>query len=267
MPRPYSNLAGRTFGRLTVLSDLGMIGEGRSRRRYCLCKCACGKSLSICRDALMSGNTRSCGCYRPPPKYGIALNAFPEYQSWTSMLYRCLNPKCSNYKHYGGRGITVCARWRESFAYFLMDVGPKPSPRHTIDRYPDNNGNYEPGNVRWATAREQATNTRRNVNLTINGVTRCMLDWANLAGIHWATVQQRIRRKYPLEQLLKQPGACHVAPTLECLRCGHGWPRRNLTKLPSYCPKCNSPYWDRPRRDKLTESGERFPLRAEPNPS
>jgi hypothetical protein len=85
----------------------------------------------------------------------------PEYTSWQAMKARCSNPNLSAFKYYGGRGISVCARWRDSFEEFLADMGRRPSMAHTLDRFPNNNGNYEPGNVRWATKSEQLKNRRR----------------------------------------------------------------------------------------------------------
>ena len=93
-----------------------------------------------------------------------------EYAAWRNMLTRCFNRKATKFRYYGGRGITVCARWKDSFVAFLGDVGPSPSARHSIDRHPNNDGDYEPGNVRWATPREQQTNKRPPARRVVRGV-------------------------------------------------------------------------------------------------
>ncbi len=125
----------------------------------------------------------------------------PEYISWCKMRSRCNQPSAHNYRHYGGRGIRICERW-DSFPNFLADMGPRPSPNHTLER--DNvHGAYEPGNCRWATKLEQARNVRRNHLLTVNGVTRCLSDWAAVTGIGAPTIRYRLKHGASPEQALQ----------------------------------------------------------------
>lgn len=129
-----------------------------------------------------------------------------EFHSWASMLSRCTNPKDANFYLYGERGIAVCARWLNSFENFLTDMGPRPSKSHTIDRYPDKNGNYEPGNCRWATKLEQGNNTRRNVLLEFAGKRQTIAQWAREIGIKAATIRDRVHRyNWPTELALSAP--------------------------------------------------------------
>lgn len=125
----------------------------------------------------------------------------PEYRIWRGIKTRCLNPSDHSYPGYGGRGITICDRWRDSFEDFLADVGRRPSPKHSIDRI-NNDGSYEPGNVRWATPTEQQLNKMNNAVLTLNGVTRCQSEWSALTGVSQVTISARLRRGWIVEQAL-----------------------------------------------------------------
>ena len=114
-----------------------------------------------------------------------------EYRAWASMRRRCELPSQENYHLYGGRGITVHPAWAESFAAFLRDVGPSPSPKHSLDRE-DPNGNYVPGNVRWATTKEQTNNKRNSVFIEHNGQSKTVAEWAEIVGLKYPTLWARL---------------------------------------------------------------------------
>lgn len=115
----------------------------------------------------------------------------PEYHLWKDMRQRCMNPHNGSYSYYGGRGISVAPQW-EDFFVFLADVGKRPSLLHTLDRYPNQNGNYEPGNVRWATRQQQSRNRRSTRLLTYKGVTKPMSEWAEEFGLPYFTLRSRL---------------------------------------------------------------------------
>ncbi|SRR6266446_4626968 len=116
-----------------------------------------------------------------------------EYRSWYHAKQRCLNPKDISYKNYGGRGISLWRGWIDDFKAFYDYIGPRPSPRHTLDRK-DNNGNYEPGNIRWSTRRQQGNNTRRNIFVVFNGKRVTLAQACRKAGLSYSAVYQRIRK-------------------------------------------------------------------------
>ncbi len=136
------------------------------------------------------------------PERPNAVRRMPEYKVWSSMIQRCTNPRREKFASYGGAGIKVCFRWLDSFAHFLMDVGPRPEPGMQLDRFPDQKGNYEPGNVRWATKRQQNRNKRNNVFLTHEGKTLIMSDWAQRLDLPVETIFWRIKKGLSTEQVL-----------------------------------------------------------------
>jgi hypothetical protein len=131
------------------------------------------------------------------------LSGLPEHDVWVSMWARCTKPTDKSFKNYGARGISVCARWAD-FALFLSDAGRRPSPAHSLDRIKNDLG-YEPGNVRWATRREQSLNTRRNRRLTLNGETLTLCEWADRTGLPSDTIRGRLRRGWPEDLALAAP--------------------------------------------------------------
>lgn len=128
-----------------------------------------------------------------------------EYKIWAQMIQRCTNENDRAFAYYGARGITVCREWigRDGFAAFLEHIGPRPSLAHSVDRLDSLKG-YEPGNVRWATATEQARNTRRNRIIEFNGELRCLSDWAERTGLRRETIARRLDAGWPTEAALTE---------------------------------------------------------------
>lgn len=160
---------------------------GTSRSRYCSPRCV------------------GIGTMRRQPRYhGMYLSS--EYTAWKHVLQRCLNPKCKQYEAYGGRGITVCPQWRKSFRIFLVDMGPKPNPKLTLERI-NVNGNYEPGNCKWATMKEQGNNKRSTIRIFVDGYELPLAIAATKIGINPATLYRRLRDGWDDERALTTPVA------------------------------------------------------------
>lgn len=184
------DLVGQRFGKLVVIKRAG---SDKHWKTLWECQCDCGSPpLIVVGSNLTKGNSKSCGCTKREhmSKLRATHRMFgsPEYNCWHSMLSRCRNPKDRAWHNYGGRGITVCERWLE-FENFYADMGPRPSPEHSIDRI-NNNGNYEPGNCRWATRQEQNVN-RRTTHMHEG---KTIKEWAAELNTPYRTVLARYKK-------------------------------------------------------------------------
>lgn len=181
------NISGKRFNSLTAIKDVGKTSQGVYNW---LCKCDCGKEKIIRVSKLTSNETKSCGCLLSisiksrATKHGHCGRGelSGEYETWKNLKSRCGNPNNPRYHNYGGRGIKVCERWKNSFSNFYSDMGNKPSKKHSIDRI-DTNGDYTPYNCRWATTTEQARNRTSNVYLDYKGGVVILKDVAAIEGV------------------------------------------------------------------------------------
>lgn len=201
------NLIGERYGRLVV------IGEADRRRAPCgvterrfVCRCDCGNIKTIAAQTLRSGSAKSCGCLRREmveeknTTHGKSKSKL--YRVWSSMKDRCLRNGARQFKDYGGRGISICDEWKNSFESFeKWATANGYAEGLTIERI-DNNGNYSPGNCKWIPRSEQSKNRRMNHYLTFNNSTRTIQDWANEIGINRCTLREYCK-KYGDENAVK----------------------------------------------------------------
>ena len=192
MSRKVKDLTGQRFGRWLILERAVKRGKGT---RY-ICRCDCGTVRTLYGDGLKSGNSKSCGCLRDELLIKRATHNMSKtriYNIWAGMKSRCSNQKDPNYKNYGGRGISVCPEWKESFVTFYtwtIHSGYKEGLQ--IDRI-DNNGNYEPPNGHWVTAKENSRNTRNSIILELKGERKSLPEWADDLNINPGTLYSRIK--------------------------------------------------------------------------
>lgn len=188
---------GDRFGSLTVVRLVR--ASGLSHVQSTIVKCVCGRRMYRSRWGLARARNvgTDSGLACPTCRY----HRNSEFGIWSAMKSRCANPKVKNY---GARGITVCERWLESFDNFIADMGKRPSRGHSIDRI-DVNGNYEPGNCRWATKFQQARNRRSNRPITVDGRTMLLVEWANEAGLAPAVIAGRLHRGWSPERAVATP--------------------------------------------------------------
>lgn len=191
-----NDLAGKTFGRLTVIGRTQQTSKSRQIRW--LCRCICGVEKSVSSGHLKRGTVRSCGCLSREAPHHMTHGHFRgkkqsgEYIAWAQAKARCNNPKNPAFNNYGGRGISICKEWAESFEQFLADMGPRPHGM-SIDRI-DNNGNYEPSNCRWATRIIQANNRRGNILFEWNGAQMSLAEIARYERVNYKALFHKVRK-------------------------------------------------------------------------
>ena len=192
-----AGLEGQVFGRLTAVEDLGQVEGYRAYR----CSCSCGEETVVAAHRLLHDKgPRSCGCLQREAVTKHGMEGTRVYEIWRNMRGRCFDTKDKSYSSYGGRGITVCKRWKD-FQNFYDDMGEPPSDLHTLDRR-NNDGNYEPGNCRWATPEEQANNRRNSVLIEHDGRVQTLTQWAREFGIHPITLAGRLKRGWSVADAL-----------------------------------------------------------------
>lgn len=200
---------GKKFGYLTII---GRAEKDKYGRIPWLCKCDCGNTMVTHFRPLETGAVKSCGCYR---NKRLARDVFIHgksktklYNCWCGIKARCENPKTYSYHLYGGRGITFHEPWRmfKNFDSYIQEtIGDPPTPQHSIDRI-DNNGNYEPGNIRWATHKEQGNNQRTNYLVEFNGQTKTLSQWSEYLRISRCVLHQRLHKlQWSIEEALTTP--------------------------------------------------------------
>lgn len=201
----FQDLTNLRFGRLLATE---YAGSGKAGALW-ECICDCGAKTIVQNCNLKSGHTKSCGCLAREitslsnRTHGYTIGGqTPEYKIWVGIIKRCTNPNTKRWHRYGGRGITICERWR-SFENFLTDMGTRPSNKHSIDRI-NNDGNYEPSNCRWATAKEQGANTSVNRWITINDQKLTATQWTEKMGLNNNTFYTRLSRGWSEERALLQ---------------------------------------------------------------
>lgn len=208
LPKPPKILPGQKFSRWTSLE---WVGRDKYGKHLWHCSCECGGEKVVPERYLLDGQSKSCGCVfteymqaRNRQSATHRLSRTPLYKIWTGLKDRCHNPKSHTWKDYGGRGITVCERWDNSFEAFMEDMGQRPSPKHSIDRI-DPNGNYEPSNCRWATSAEQARNRRNSTLVEVDGVKRTLGEVSVMLGGNRHLVRSRVCNGWSIEKAISTP--------------------------------------------------------------
>ena len=204
----FQDITGQKFNRWTVLKK----SDRKDKRGKWLweCRCECGTIGLVTANSLKTGNSKSCGCWKKEQtsttKTTHGKSQTRLYKIWLGMKKRCNNPKSSIYKHYGGRGITVCGEWSSFEPFYEWSMGNGYEDTLTIDRI-DVNGNYEPSNCRWVTAQQQHYNTRKSHFITFEGKTLTMKEWAEEKNVPYVAFKNRLYKGWDVDKALSTPCA------------------------------------------------------------
>lgn len=253
----FKDISGKTFGRLTVVG----LARVENDRSVWNCRCSCGNMTTAFGYSLKRGNTSSCGCLHRERSSSCnkthGLSKTSMYSTWSSMIARCTRESSTFWHRYGGRGIRVCPRWFK-FEHFLEDMGPKPSPKHSIDRI-DNDLGYSPENCRWATMSQQRANIDPSSPTAIrfcalNGESLPVKEWASRLGISRKTLTERLDSGlWSAEEALTTPKLGHARNLLT----------GNQKAKPRTCPVCDSMHNSRELRACVGKRGYKRILNAE----
>lgn len=202
-------MVGSIYGRLTVIGWKGIL----NKNSIWICRCKCGNECDVYGCHLKTGATTSCGCFAKETISKISRthgmsgeNGHPLYKIWKAMIQRCYNKNVIGFSNYGGRGIIVCERWRNSFPNFLQDMGNRPSENYSLERI-DNKSNYCPENCKWATRLEQANNKRNNVWCYYKGEYKTISQWGRILGFNPKDLYAKIASGVSLEDALSKGSA------------------------------------------------------------
>lgn len=205
--RRHTTLIGKQFGNLTIT---GIVHDDDARYYLAQVICSCGTLKTVRLSRLEFGGVKSCGCLftaavrRKGRNSTHGLKGTPEYAAWANMLHRCNSKTYKAFKNYGGRGITVCKEWEDSFEQFYRDMGRRPSSRYSLDRI-DNDKGYMPSNCRWALPITQMNNRRATRRLTAFGETRSLSEWAVIFSVGRTTIRRRLQHGWALESAISTP--------------------------------------------------------------
>ena len=196
----FKDLTGQKFGRWSVIE---LYSRNKNKTNIWLCECDCGTIRPGLGMNLRNGESQSCGCLCRERHTTHGMSKSPEYRVWRAILDRCLNSSSKAFHNYGERGIEICRRWM-IFENFLSDVGRRSGQDYSIERI-DNNGGYYPGNVKWATVKEQNKNRRTNRWITFDNKTQIVEDWEREMGFKRHTILDRLKMGWTESQAITTP--------------------------------------------------------------